>query len=291
MTQPKYAYATLVTNKAYVIGAQVLARSHYQSRSKYPLIVLQTGLDEESLELLRNEKGIAEVQKIDILLPSKDSKTAYAMARFEDVWTKFRAWALTEYDMVCLLDADMLITRNIDDVFSLLPSDKHLAAAPACTCNIDNVPSYPPEWNPANCLLNRNLNDGNPFRALNAGLMVFRPDLKMLQDMEELLAGANDLEKYKFPEQDWLQEVYPDWVQLPWIYNGLKTIPLNHLNIWSEDEHRIIHYIKEKPWNLPPGHPDYASHRTARLNDWWWNAYHNDGDWQTDHKNLKPATA
>ncbi|KAJ3055074.1 hypothetical protein HK097_011564 [Rhizophlyctis rosea] len=100
--------------------------------------------------------------------------------------------------------------------------------------------------------------------------------------MEKVLAESTDLAKYKFPEQDFLQEYYPDWVQLPWWFNGLKTLVSNHLNVWDEDKHRVIHYIKDKPWDVPPHTEKYFAHPYLRLNQWWWNAYYNDGDWRAN---------
>jgi hypothetical protein len=43
-------------------------------------------------------------------------------------------WTLTSYDRVCWLDADMIVTKNIDDVFHTdFSGGMAMAAAPGCT--------------------------------------------------------------------------------------------------------------------------------------------------------------
>lgn len=76
---------------------------------------------------------------------------------------------MTQYARIALLDADMLVRRNMDelldaDALPLDPSDENnnsnnndnnngrlFAAGHACLCNPRRLPSYPADWTPAAC--------------------------------------------------------------------------------------------------------------------------------------------
>jgi alpha-N-acetylglucosamine transferase len=67
-------------------------------------------------------------------------------ARFADTWTKLRAFGMTEYERIILIDSDMIFTREMDELFDLdMPSD-WVGAAPACTCNPFKISHYPKDW-------------------------------------------------------------------------------------------------------------------------------------------------
>ncbi|WP_368784585.1 glycosyltransferase [Arthrobacter sp. SX1312] len=60
---------------------------------------------------------------------------SYANSRFAEVWTKLAVWGLTEFERVVFLDADMLVTRNMDELFSLDLADGAIGTCHACRCN------------------------------------------------------------------------------------------------------------------------------------------------------------
>lgn len=53
--------------------------------------------------------------------------TIAAMCRYELSWVKLRAWELTDFDVVLLLDADVTIMGDISALFTL---PTHFAAVP-----------------------------------------------------------------------------------------------------------------------------------------------------------------
>ncbi|KAG0006590.1 hypothetical protein BGZ65_006295 [Modicella reniformis] len=97
---------------------------------------------------------------------------------------------------------------------------------------------------------------------------------------------------YPFPDQDLLNEVFAArWKSLGYGYNALKTLSFAHSPIWNEqlsisplafnkDDPEVIttspggsvmpvlniHYILEKPWNMPNLQ---ESNRFVGLYQWW----------------------
>ena len=189
------------------------------------------------------------------------------------MWTKLAAWRLTEFERVVFLDADMLVTKNMDELFSLsLPADE-IAACHACRCNPNRIASYPVSWNPRNCFYSYCTDElhireaGVADEYFNAGLLVLTPDETVYKHMMSELAKVTDLSIYPFAEQDFLNRYYQQrWRSLPYIYNALKTLSLQHPALWNIDAVKNIHYIIDKPWEKPLDSKD--SHYD--VNKLWW---------------------
>lgn len=64
------------------------------------------------------------------------------MLRFELSWVKLRAWELTDFDVVLLLDADVTVIGDISPLFTL---PTHFAAVPDQQYNDPAVRCVPPE--------------------------------------------------------------------------------------------------------------------------------------------------
>lgn len=119
--------------------------------SAYPLVVMTVrgSCSPEAIEAV-SQLGcqVVEVERMGI----PGVSTVLAAARFSEVWTKLRAWDMEEYEKVILTDSDMLVRRNMDELFDLpLPSDGPLggsgiAATFACTCNPARIKTYPTDW-------------------------------------------------------------------------------------------------------------------------------------------------
>ena len=81
--------------------------------------------------------------------------------------SRYRAFELVEYDVrsfsrhsgcsigwligfelkrVVLLDADMIVKRNMDELMELPLEHKWIAAAHVCACNPRKLPHYPVDW-------------------------------------------------------------------------------------------------------------------------------------------------
>ena len=91
------------------------------------------------------------------------------------------------------------------------------------------------------------------------------PDEAVLDDMVGRLAAVEDLSRYPFAEQDFLNEYYRDrWQPLPYIYNALKTLPHQHPQVAPRVVKRLVQVGQSgEPAPLPPQQRGLADHRHA----------------------------
>ncbi len=266
------AWVTLLTQPGYLPGVRTLRASLARSGSPYPLVVVVTdGVDAASRQLLEADGCV--LRPVEPLRPAAGLADSYANARFAEVWTKLEAWRLTEFERVVVLDADMLVTQNMDELFELELAPGTIAACHACRCNPNRIASYPASWTPEHCFYTycRGAeHTSEPERTdsyLNGGFLVVTPDEAVFDDMVRRLGALDDLSRFPFAEQDFLNEVYADrWVPLPYVYNALKTLPFQHPGLWRDDEVKNIHYIIDKPWDAAPDPDD----RYFPLTTLWW---------------------
>jgi lipopolysaccharide biosynthesis glycosyltransferase len=229
------------------------------------------GIDEQARRLLQDDGCL--LRDVAPLRPAGGSADSYANSRFAEVWTKLAVWGLAEFERVVFLDADMLVTRNMDELFSLDLGDGAIAACHACRCNPNRIASYPPSWTPETCFYTHCRGGDHVTEPdatdnyLNGGFLVLSPDEAVLADMVTRLAAVEDLSHYPFAEQDFLNEFYRDrWRPLPYVYNALKTLPHQHPSVWDPAAVKNIHYIIDKPWAKPLDPTD----RYAEVNRLWW---------------------
>ena len=265
------AFVTLLTQPSYLIGVRVLRASLERAGSACPLVVMVTdGIDSAARQELQDDGCL--LRDVQPLRPGRNLPDSYANARFAEVWTKLAAWQLTEFERIVFLDADMLVTQNMDELFSLDLPAGHIAASHACRCNPNRIASYPADWVPDNCAYTESQNrspdqSGAVGDYLNAGFLVLAPDQGVFADMVTQLARVEDLARFPFAEQDFLNEYYLGrWQPLPYVYNALKTLPHQHPSVWKPSEVKNIHYIIDKPWEkeLDPADRYYP------VNKLWW---------------------
>lgn len=107
---------TLVTSETYVVGAMVLGYSLAQTGTSKRLICMVTaGLSSDSVASLRELYEVRAVAPLD----SRDHRSLQLLGRPElgPTFTKIQLWALTDLHKAVFLDADMLVLRNMDDLF------------------------------------------------------------------------------------------------------------------------------------------------------------------------------
>ena len=266
------AWVTLLTQPGYLPGVRALNRSLRLVGSAHPLVVMVTdGVDAASRQVLADDG--CTVREVAPISPDGGVREGYANARFGEVWTKLAAWGLVEHEKVVVLDADMLVVATMDELFEVSLEGDALAACHACRCNPARIPSYPRTWTPAGCFYTycRGVDHVEATDVvdsyLNGGLLVLRPDAGVLAEMLGELAVLEDLARYPFAEQDYLNERYRGrWQPLSWVYNALKTLPTQHPDVWDGAAAKNVHYIIDKPWASPP---DPASPYRALEQAWW----------------------
>ncbi|KAK4121307.1 glycosyltransferase family 8 protein [Parathielavia appendiculata] len=282
--------------------------------------------------------------------------------RFRDCFTKLSVLSLEgSYARVVLLDADMLVLRNMDELFdsNTLELDENrkrvFAAVHACTCNPLRLKHYPRDWVKENCAftalekemerwrgaenkvdkkleregkgkqgqqqqndsgleLQRGDNSNDTYTSddddddddaaaaagddipsqndvpgmgmLNSGLLVLRPNKAVYKSIVDYLrsdrATAPNL---PFAEQSLLGELFRgQWVALPWVYNGLKTMRWKevHVGLWSDQEVKNIHFIlTPKPWELNKKEVDALEDGPDR---WWWEVDAERRRWEAERR-------
>lgn len=266
------AWATLLTQPDYLMGVRALRASLEKVGSPYPLVVMVTeGIDADSRRVLEAEGCL--LREVQPIRPNRDLEDSYANARFAEVWTKLGVWRLTEFERLVVLDADMLVTQNMDELFALELAADQIAACHACRCNPNKIASYPASWTPENCAYSHGkgrvgstgIAEAEDY--LNGGTLVLRPDEGVFAELMAELAAVEDLGRYPFAEQDFLNEHFHQrWVPLAYAYNALKTLPHQHPALWNADEVKNLHFIIDKPWQvrLEPGDRYYVLHQ-----QWW----------------------
>ncbi|WP_048648325.1 glycosyltransferase [Nitratireductor soli] len=252
------AYVTLVTNADYAMGALALVRSLKRTGTAADIVVLHTGgapaAALEPLSALGARLVPAE------LLPTSNAFNArhqrarlHANAPFTkgnkpafhtplDNFAKLRLWQLTDYETVVFIDADALVVRSIDRLFSY----PEFSAAP-------NV--Y------------ESLAD---FHRLNSGVFVAKPSEATFRQMLERLDKPDAF--WPRTDQTFLQEFFPAWHGLPVFFNMLQYVWFNMPALWDWKSVHLVHYQYEKPWEK-----DHPKARELRPLIDLWRAYH-DGE-------------
>ena len=287
---------TLLTRASYLPGVITLAYSLSLQKSAYPLIVLVTPSVPLSclraLELECKHDPNILVQMIEPLLLPDNQKTTLIASRFEDTWTKLRAFELTAYDACVFLDADLTVYRNMDHVFDIeLPADDWIGANAACVCNLDHDAWAPSNWTRQNCAytplihpfsldtatsIPSTAKPPHPYALLNGGLFLYHPSEKLWQKMMHHFNTEPALSTYQFPDQDFLASFFcHKWLPMPWKYNAVKTMENWHRNIWRDEEVHGLHYIVDKPWQKRVASDGIAGYlgRDGKTHRWWWNIW------------------
>ena len=251
------AYVTLVTNADFAIGAGALLRSLALTGTSADRVVMHTAAVPDAALAGLVARG-AQLVEVD-LPPTSDAfneahsrRAVHERAPFTkgekpafhtplDNFAKLRLWRLP-YARVVFLDADTLVLRNIDRLFSY----PEFSAAP-------NV--Y------------ESLVD---FRRLNSGVFTARPDPATFDAMLARLDAPGAI--WRRTDQTFLEAFFPRWHGLPVYDNLLQYVWLNLPELWDWRLANVIHFQDEKPWD--PANP--KADRLAPLIALW-RAFH-DGD-------------
>lgn len=211
-------------------------------------------------------------------------------SRFADTWTKLRVFELYKhgFEEMVFLDADMLVRRNMDELFDLdLPAD-WIAANHACVCNLDSDSWAPEDWNRENCAYTglgpddaatpvpRKGKGKRTHTLLNSGMFIFTPHDKQWNEMLKFLHTDQRVKTYMFPDQDFLADFFEGrWLSVDWRYNALKTMRNWHEHMWEDKAVRNLHYIVDKPWSKRVGEDGVAGYLGGDgvAHQWWWDEF------------------
>lgn len=247
------SYITLVTNPDYVIGARALAHSLQMVNAKWPLTVL-TLRDLPDLDKLESLGcTIIPIQPLSLsdTFRTRHSRQAqHKQAPFTkgnkpvfhdplDNFAKLRLWELEQFDSVLFLDADIVVTQNID---RLLDYPEFVAAPNVYETLAD-------------------------FNRLNSGVFVAKPRQQTFAKMMVHLEQPDMF--WRRTDQTFLEDYFPNWHGLPYIFNTLQYVWFNLPQLWVWERIHVIHYQYEKPWQTD--HP--KRDELAPIIDTWWHIY------------------
>lgn len=238
------AWATLLTSEHLLPGLVVFAHSLLvEHGSRYPLVIMATStLSARARTIVSTmlPAGRIVVRDVQPIYPTAEA-TGLAYARFNEVWTKLRAFQLVEWDRIALVDSDMLVRNNMDELFhhpsvfdrNRLQGQKDdddddegeewIGASWACTCNPNRIPTYPADWTPTNCGFTRQTLPSaasstdvpqptcswpRPSKLINSGLVILTPSTTTMDEMLQIIATNPHIRNYRFPDQDFLADFF-----------------------------------------------------------------------------------
>eukprot|EP00928_Gymnodinium_smaydae_P078901 TRINITY_DN62958_c0_g1_i1.p1 TRINITY_DN62958_c0_g1~~TRINITY_DN62958_c0_g1_i1.p1 ORF type:complete len:795 (+),score=172.44 TRINITY_DN62958_c0_g1_i1:68-2386(+) len=265
----RYAYVINLwgSSPEYVLGALVLGHSIRRAGSRHSLVCLCAGdVPAHCVALLSHIWECRRVEHVEVVT----SKLAVAMGpehRFAKVFTKLRAMELVDFEKVLVMDIDLLVTSNVDELFEL--------PAPAAMRRGFNDGWY--------TIKHGETIDGTFFfsgrdpgsqwswgqgTGINAGVMLWQPDLDVFAEMMSELSEPNHPEHCtgNGPEQDYLSRFWADapWTHIDVCYNYQIHHMFNSLHpdkvdsvertkiLQTPEKIKIIHFSGDeaaKPWH------------------------------------------
>lgn len=181
-------YVVFIVGDSYLSGVIALKKSLDQVRSAYPLTALTCGCSDSTMKTMIDE-GIDTivVDAPNIPLLVRDLNDAAGRPRWNQSFAKLSILALTRFDSVVLLDADMMVLSNIDELFDAPSMSAVVAGGGAHVDWVD----------------------------LNSGLMVIKPSHALYQNAISLINSLdeNSLSNFRdgIGDQDIFQMLLPGW--------------------------------------------------------------------------------
>ncbi|KAH6688508.1 family 8 glycosyl transferase [Plectosphaerella plurivora] len=236
MASEGFAYFTLVTSDSYVLPAAVLARSLRNTNTTIPFCILATPstLSKSSLATLTSISSL--VVPVDPLASTSSNLCLIGRPDLHATLTKLHLWSQTSFRRILYLDADTLVLRSLDHLFTSVPSH-----APFAAC---------PELGFPDCF--------------NSGVMLIRPDAAT---HEALIAFSSRAESFDGGDQGLLNMFFgdggreaapgPPWHRLEFAYN-MEMHRVYRLYIPAamryREQHAVLHFIgRDKPWHFEDG--------------------------------------
>lgn len=226
--KPKYAFATYLSaneNEGHyfvatrLLAYQLLHAPETRSNKSVPFIVLVSP-DVKHEKRARLTKDGATVVEADYIT---EDWIVTENANWKDVMTKLRLWEMTDYERICFLDGDTVLTRPLDGIFDdpavrvydtkdneaeaksdegKQPKTYSFAGQPEMMHNH----TYPPS---------EEHHDYPNINYLNAGFFVLQPSIEMFEYYRRIMQIENRF-KPEFPEQNLLNYAHRPDGNMPW---------------------------------------------------------------------------
>lgn len=221
------AWVTYADSSLYVNAAKVLFKSLQLYGTNYECVLMVPDGD-----MVLDD--IPSYIRVKPVLRYNKTGDSHAHERYKSCSNKIHCWTLIEYDKVCWLDCDLVIIRNIDELFDTHIHANGIAAARGCRCNIFNNMSLPtlPEMCPFT-------NKHSTY--VNAGVILLRPSMSIFRQLQ-----VSDFD-HPFADQDTFNIFFADNIQvLSSDYNYLNHLHIAHPNVATKDI-AVYHFGYGKP--------------------------------------------
>lgn len=155
------------------------------------------------------------------------------------IYSKFNAWRLVEYEAVCFMDADVMVLGDPAELFEVhFPQMQRLGMQLAA-----------PRDRPVHtqCLLGGYNMPNNSF---NAGILLFKPEARVA----DLLIQSIDTVPHshaEWAEQALLNALYPAFYELPFDVGANLVSKLCEPDVWRTMRPTIVHMTIAKGWSPP----------------------------------------
>lgn len=249
-----------------VLSYQLLHQPSTRTISGIPFLVFATP-DVSSYKLSRLAADGATVIHVESIVTDWIKPD---QARWNDVLTKLRLVEETDYTKVCFIDADMLLTNRLDDIFldpatGLQPTKMSEEALPDHEAELPLSYAFagvPDAWTYDHSIPP---SENNEY-TFNSGFFVVSPSKDLFSYYTSLLDEANQekLMGATFPDQDLLnyahrRDGHMPWNRLDWHWNAN----------WAtkKDLDEGVRSFHAKFWDGDPGHDPTLLAEWERVRD------------------------
>ena len=201
----------------------------------------------------------------DIIMLSSDKDME---ERDQKLMSKLRVWELVQYTKIVQMDSDMVVLRNIDELF-------RMPAVAACPMSDnDEKILFFQRAGPALSDFIR-LDDKGPdldllpnWSGLNSGIVVLKPSREIFKEMMAELTLYP--KRVCCPSQEFVYNFFDkrgEYFRLPMVYNVRRTRQQNdpRQSELLEKYAKVYHYVHHvKPWEMSP-----ENRTLAFVSDWW----------------------
>ena len=235
--EDRRTYLAVCSSEDYLDGLLVLDASLRRVGGMYPLTVLVTPAVSEEVEHTLNRLGMRTVRSggyVSVPREVIERNAALGQAHWSKTFEKLQAFELLEFSKVVYLDSDMMVMRNVDELFDW----PHMSAVAA----------------------GRGQPGNEAWDRLNSGCLVIVPHQGAVERLWDAVPVALR-EREALGDQDLLQISHPDWPDHPDLHLGeeynLFFMYLEHYtrdlgySLRGDKPIKIVHFVgATKPWSL-----------------------------------------
>ncbi|KAJ3283213.1 glycogenin glucosyltransferase, partial [Borealophlyctis nickersoniae] len=233
-----YAFATLLTSDSYLPGALVLGGSIKATGTAHAVVALVTPESVSALAVQDLHRIFDQVLFVPTVRSNDVANLGLLGRRELDItYTKIHVFDpdVMPFERVVFMDADVLVLRNVDDLFGYLDNGEVFAAAP----------------------------DVGWPDCFNSGVFVCRPDMRTFMALEE---HSRRVGSFDGGDQGLLNSYFSGWAhgrsrkgtepsqptaRLPFTYNVTPSAFYSYLPAYMNfyRDISVVHFIgQEKPW-------------------------------------------